>query len=224
MPSVYELSLPLDEEAIRALRVGDTVFYSGILHTIRDMGHRRIIAMVDEGRKEEIPFKTMFNGVLWHCGPVVKYLEDEEKWVVKSAGSTTSSRFSELGKRLIEDLDLRLTIGKGTMTKMVYDAMKKTGSCYLNTTGGCAAMYAQQIEAVENVYWTDLGLPEACWTLRVKDFGPLMVSIDSTGDSLYDRLQVDLKKNLEELYQEHGLKDKYAFWPKRVASGVSIEH
>jgi len=223
MSKQYDLTSPLEEDVIRSLRVGDVVYYTGALHTIRDMGHRRIVTMVDEGKKDDIPFKTMLGGVLWHCGPIVEYLEDEQKWVVRSAGSTTSSRFSLLGKRLIEDLGLRMTIGKGTMTSYVYDAMKKTGSCYLNTKGGCAALYARQIEEVENVFWTELGLPEACWVIRVNRFGPLLVSIDSTGDSLYDGLKAGLKNNLDELYEAHQLKDRYAFWPKRVAGGVSIE-
>ena len=78
MSQQYELTLPLEEETIRKLRVGDVVYYTGVLHTIRDRGHRRIVTMVDEGKIDEIPFKSMFNGVLWHCGPIVEYHEDED--------------------------------------------------------------------------------------------------------------------------------------------------
>jgi tartrate dehydratase beta subunit/fumarate hydratase class I family protein len=31
----------------------------------------------------------------------------------------------------------------------------------------------------------ELGMPEAVWIFEVKEFGPLVVAMDSTGDSLY---------------------------------------
>lgn len=216
----YDLRLPLKEEDIRQLRMGDAVYFSGIIHTLRDMGHRRVVDMAEQGKISEIPFPGLINGALWHCGPIVAFDEAEGKWTVKSAGSTTSSRFSPLGAKLIEHLGIRITVGKGTMTEVAHEAMKKIGSCYLNTTGGCAAMYARQIEAVENVYWTELGLPEACWVLKVNRLGPLIVGIDSLGNSLYDKMKNTLRQNLNETYKEHDLKDRYAYLPKRVPSGL----
>jgi len=38
---------------------------------------------------------------------------------------------------------------------------------------------------IEGVHWLDLGVPEAVWELEVKDFGPLIVTMDSTGSNLY---------------------------------------
>ncbi len=216
----YALRLPLKEEDIKQLHMGDIVYFTGIIHTLRDMGHRRVVDLAEQGKISEIPFQGLINGALWHCGPIVEFSEEGRQWVVKSAGSTTSSRFSPLGAKMIEYLGIRITVGKGTMTEVAHEAMKKVGSCYLNTTGGCAAMYAQQIEAVENVYWTELGLPEACWVLRVKRLGPLIVGIDSYGRSLYDEMKSTVQKNLEGIYKEHGLKDKYAYLPKRVPSGL----
>jgi fumarate hydratase subunit beta len=167
-----------------------------------------------------MPFQDLLGGVLWHCGPIVEYVESEKRWIVKSAGSTTSSRFSPLGAVLIDHLKIRLTVGKGTMDRIAHEAMKRAGSCYLNTTGGCAALYAEQIESVENVYWTELGLPEACWVLRVNRLGPLIVGIDARGNSLYEKIGVSMRENLNEIYARHGLKNKYAYLPKRVPSGV----
>jgi fumarate hydratase subunit beta len=216
----YYLTLPLKEEDVRPLRMGDIVYISGLVHTLRDMGHRRAVELCLQGKINEIPFQTLINGGLWHCGPIVKYIDEDGLWVVKSAGSTTSSRFSPLGAKLIEYLNIRVTIGKGTMTESAHRAIQKTGSCFLNTTGGCAAMYAEQIEKVENVYWTELGLPEACWVLRVNKLGPLIVGIDSFGASLFDEMSSVMKKNLAKTYMEYGLKKEYAYLPKRVPSGI----
>lgn len=220
MAKEYHLQLPVSEETIRALRMGDIVYFSGVVHTLRDMGHRRAVDLAESGKLHEIPFQTLKEGALWHCGPIVKYLEGEQQWIVKSAGSTTSSRFSPLGAKLIEHLKIRLTIGKGTMTRVAHEAMQKTGSVFLNTTGGCAALYARQIEEVEAVFWTEMGLPEACWVMRMKEFGPLIVGIDSLGNSLFESVKSELKARLEESYAEFDLKDQYAYVPKRVPSGT----
>lgn len=220
MSKEYHLKLPVSEEEIRALRMGDIAYFSGKIHTLRDMGHRRAVDLCEGGKMDEIPFQTLIGGALWHCGPIVKYLEEEDRWIIKSAGSTTSSRFSALGAKLIEHLKIRLTVGKGTMTRAAHDAMKKTGSVFLNTTGGCAALYARQIEEVESVYWTELGLPEACWVLRMNQFGPLLVGIDSLGSSLFESVRSGLRQNLEGIYQEYDLKSGYAYLPKRVPSGT----
>ena len=216
----HRLVLPLKEEDVRQLRMGDILYVSGLVHTLRDMGHRRAVELCHQNRISEIPFQTLNEGILWHCGPIARYNEEEKKWVVKSAGSTTSSRFSPLGAKLIEYFRIRLIIGKGTMTESAHIAMKNFGACFLNSTGGCAVMYAEQIEQVENVFWEDLGQPEACWVLKVNNLGPLIVGIDSFGSSLFDKIGGVMRSNLQQTYSALGLKKEYAYLPKRVPSGV----
>lgn len=210
-----DLQLPLKEEEIRRLRVGDVVYFTGTVHTLRDMGHRRAVDMLHTGQADKIPFQTLSQGVLWHCGPIVRK-KPNGTWEVLAAGSTTSSRFSALGAELISNLQIRITIGKGTMTAAAKKAMQRTGSVFLNTTGGCAALYAQQIDRVTNVFWEDLGLPEACWVMHVNRLGPLIVGIDANGDSLFENVQGTMERNLEESYAQHRLKKTYAYLPKRV--------
>ncbi len=222
MAREFELHLPLQEDEIRRLRMGDIVYFTGLVHTLRDMGHRRAIQMIQDGHMDEIPFQTLKGGALWHCGPIVRRQEDGQ-WIVNSAGSTTSSRFSPLGAELIKQMNIRLTIGKGTMTGAAVDAMKMTGSVFLNTTGGCAALYAKKIQRVERVYWEDLGLPEACWVLYVERLGPMIVGIDSLGNSIFDTVRWTMKKNLQESYRKHNLKESYAYLPKRVIIGPSAK-
>ncbi len=43
---------------------------------------------------------------------------------------------------------------------------------------------ATQVEEIEEVHWTELGMPESLWVCRVKEFGPLIVSIDTHGNNL----------------------------------------
>jgi len=215
---VNELSVPICDRAVRNLTTGDVVFLSGIVHTLRDTGYERALASVMEGRP--LPF-SLEDGVIWHCGPIVK--KTDSGWQVKSAGSTTSSRFTQPAAELIERTGLRAIVGKGSMGKDAVRAMQKRGACYLMTTGGAAAFYSQQIARVEEVYWLDLGMPAAVWVLSVKNLGPLLVGIDVQGRSLFESVRSNAAKNVEAIYDKLGI-DKhheYVWWPRSVPAGGS---
>lgn len=219
MSKEVRLELPVTEEQVRGLTCGDVVYISGIVYTMRDMGHRRIVELLKRG--EKLPF-DLSRGAIWHCGPIVRQLPDG-KWEVVSAGSTTSSRFTYLGSELIESLKVRCIIGKGTMLQKAVETMRDVGSCFLNSTGGCASLYAGQVEEVVEVFWTDLGLPEATWVLKLKELGPLVVGIDSHGNSLFDAVGKTMKANLVNIYQKCNLQPNYnlSYLPKRVPSKAS---
>jgi L(+)-tartrate dehydratase beta subunit len=68
---------------------------------------------------------------------------------------------------------------------------------YFAIVGGAAALETTQIEEIEEVEWEDL-MPECLWKFRVKDFGPLIVGMDTHGESLYENVQVEARKRLEE--------------------------
>ena len=214
MSKTYYLDFPITEARIRKLKMGDVVYLSGVIHNMRDMGHARALELLDKGG--ELPF-DLTNSCIWHAAPIVNH-DENGKWQVLSVGSTTSSRFTSMGSKLLERLGMRITIGKGTMGGQAVDAMHKIGSAYLNTTGGCAALYAQQIMEVLTVHWLDLGLPEAVWVIRAEQLGPLIVGIDSHGNSLFEQMKVTMNKNLEEqagLLQVDLNKD-YTYMPVRV--------
>ena len=52
--------------------------------------------------------------------------------------------------------------------------------------GSCAVLAAIEVEEIERVEWLDLGMPEALWVSRVKEFGPLIISIDAKGNNLFE--------------------------------------
>jgi fumarate hydratase subunit beta len=208
-----EIRLPTYEEVVRKLRVGDIVYVSGIVHTMRDMGHRRAVEMIKRGK--ELPF-NLENGAIWHCGPIVRRVDNS--WEVVAAGPTSSSRFTELGAELVRRQRVRLTIGKGTMGKSMVDALREVGGVYLIATGGCAALYAKQVVKVENVYWLDLGMPEATWVLRVERLGPLVVGIDSHGNSLEQIVLEKVRQNVSSIYSREKIDSSrsYVWWPKKI--------
>ncbi|MGI5892597.1 MAG: FumA C-terminus/TtdB family hydratase beta subunit [Bacillota bacterium] len=201
MSKVVNLTFPITEKQVQELEVGDIVYLSGLVHTMRDMGHARALEILRRG--EKLPF-DLANSCIWHAAPVVRQ-DESGKWHIVSIGSTTSSRFTPLGSEILELLGMKCTLGKGTMHKQAMDVMEKIGSVYLCTTGGCAALYAQQIEEVEDVYWLDLGLPEAIWAMRVKNLGPLVVGIDAHNNSLYLNMRKNMNARLQEQLGKSGI-------------------
>jgi fumarate hydratase class I len=168
------LSTPLSAEQARALRVGDVVLLSGAVHTGRDALHHYLMT-------HDAPV-SLRGGALYHCGPVA--LKQGERWTINAAGPTTSSREEPYEAEVIARFGLRAVIGKGGMGPRTLAALAEHGAVYLSAIGGAAQYYAGCIEAVEGVHLLELGVPEAMWHLRVKDF-PAIVTMDAHGGSLH---------------------------------------
>ena len=187
----YKLRTPISEQGIRRLRVGDLVFVGGLMVTLRDTGHRRAIEYLRSGRRLPIDLAGL---VLYHMGPVVR--RGERSWEIVAAGPTTSTRLEAYEPELIEKTDVRLIVGKGGMGARTAEACKRFGAAYAIYPGGAGALAAEAIEGIEIVEWLDLGIPEAMWVLRVRDFGPLMITIDSTGRNFYDKRKKIIEENM----------------------------
>lgn len=175
MMNKIPVRLPLDEETARSLRAGDVVLLSGTLYTGRDAAHKRLIALLDEGRP--LPFEIR-DQTIYYVGPAPA----SPGHAVGAAGPTSSYRMDAYTPRLL-DLGLRGMIGKGLRSEAVIASMKKNGAVYFGAVGGAAALIARSIVRSEIVAYEDLGT-EAIHRFEVKDF-PALVLIDSLGSSLY---------------------------------------
>jgi tartrate/fumarate subfamily iron-sulfur-dependent hydro-lyase beta chain len=176
----YHLNLPVNPEAIRKLEVGDILFITGKIFTARDEAHHIML----EKKKDSLPFIPS-EMALFHCGPLMK--NENDKWYVVSAGPTTSSRMEIFEDKFIEKYGINIIIGKGGMGKRTKKALQKYCGVYTAYTGGAGALAADRVEDVPAVYWLDkLGMPEAVWIFKVKEFGPLIVAIDTHGKSIYE--------------------------------------
>jgi len=177
----YHLNLPVNKNEIKKLRVGDILYLSGTIFTSRDAGHKKMLDV------SKLPFKPD-DMALFHCGPLVK--KDNGIWKVISAGPTTSIRMEIFEDSFIERFDISIIIGKGGMGKRTKKALQKDICVYTSFTGGAGVFAADKIEEVLDVFWIDeLGMPEAIWIFNVKDFGPLIVSMDSNGNSIYEDIK-----------------------------------
>ena len=170
------LNVPIKDENLNDLKAGDVVYLTGNILTARDQAHKRII---ERGAPLDID-----GAVLFHAGPIIKKNEDGSYEMV-AVGPTTSMRMNPYQSEVL-DMGAKIIIGKGGMDDNVRKALVRNNALYVVATGGCAALYVDAVEKIESVDWLDLGMPEAIWNLKVKDFGPLIVAMDSNGNSLYD--------------------------------------
>ncbi len=190
-----DLTLPLDEAAVRELRVGDILYLTGQLFTARDEAHHLMLDKHDRG--EPIPFDPG-RMALFHCGPVVR--KDRDSWEVIAAGPTTSVRMELFEDRFLEVFRPRIVVGKGGMGDRTQAALEAVGAVYTHYTGGAGALAAKRIVRVDAVHWLDeLGMPEAAWIFAVESFGPLLVTMDSAGGNLYKQLEPTIAGNLERI-------------------------
>ncbi len=191
----YHLHTPLSEDDVRKLRVGDIVYLSGVVVSARDAAHKKILGLLEKGEKLPIDLRGL---ALYHVGPVARRKEDGS-WEVIAAGPTTSARMEAVEADFIAKTGIRMIIGKGGMGKRTAEACKRYGAVYAVFTGGAAVLAAKAIKKVIDVYWLDeLGMAEAMWVFEVEDFGPLVVTIDSTGRNFYEERMAEVRRRLEE--------------------------
>jgi L(+)-tartrate dehydratase beta subunit len=178
----HELVMPISEAQARALCVDDTVTLQETLFGIRDATQ---IHMFDRGRKTK--FDLRGHAVI-HTAPNVKKvgpsLAHPAGYEPICIGTTTSDRMERFTRPLMAHNGVRLVIGKGGLRADSAAAFSELGGAYLAIVGGTAALETTWIEQIEDVDLDDLN-PESLWKFRIRDFGPLLVAMDSHGQSLY---------------------------------------
>jgi fumarate hydratase subunit beta len=193
----YKLTTPIKEGDVRKLRIGDVVYVTGVIYTARDEAHQRLMEYAEKGEKPPV---NLDGAVIYHVGPIVR--KKDGGWEVVAAGPTTSTRMNKITPKVLEKYPIRMIIGKGGMSREVAEAMRKHGVVYCHYTGGAAVLAAKNIKRVLGVEWLDLGMPEAMWIFEVENFGPLTVTMDANGNSMYEKLSQQQRRNLEKLISQ----------------------
>ena len=188
-----ELHYPFDERQVRALRAGDAVSISGLVHTGRDRFHKHFA----DGGELPVDFR---DGALYHCGPVV--VREGDGWRVAAAGPTTSVRENPYEPDFIARSGVRVIIGKGGMDAATLAAMGRCGCVYVQAVGGAAALSAASVRRVAGVdFLEEFGAAEACWHFEVEDFRGV-VAMDARGRSLFEEVAAESAARLRGLLAE----------------------
>lgn len=193
----YDFTTPLSEADARKLRVDDTVTLRGTLFGIRDATQ---IHMFDRGRKTRFDLK---GHAVIHTAPNVR--KTAAGYEPICVGTTTSDRMERFTRPLMAEYGVRLIIGKGGLREGSSSAFKELGGAYLAVIGGTAALETTWVEAIEDVDLDDLN-PESLWKFRVNGFGPLLVAMDSHGESLYARVKTAAQQKRAEALKRLGVR------------------
>ena len=176
------LTTPVKAEDLEEIRAGDVVYLTGTLVTCRDVAHRRLI---EKGR--QLPVDVNEKAII-HAGPIVRPVgNSEERFEMVSIGPTTSMRMEKFEKEFIRQTGVRVIVGKGGMGDGTVEGCQEFKAIHCVCPAGCAVVAAACVEEMEDAHWKELGMPETLWKCRVKEFGPLIVSIDTYGNNLFEQ-------------------------------------
>jgi len=201
-----EVNIPISDEVIRSLKVGDTIALTGLMLTGRDAVHKWMIETFVKKTREpqgddlevyEAIKPILKGGVIYHCGPVVAGLDTGDYKFV-AAGPTTSIREEPYQGDVMRHFNMKGVIGKGGMGAGTLQACNEVPGVYLHAVGGAASLIAESVEKVLGVHKMEFGVPEAIWVLQVKKF-PVVVTMDSHNNSLHAEVEEKSKANLEKL-------------------------
>jgi fumarate hydratase class I len=234
--TTHHLTIPISEETIRSLYIGDTVHLSGVIVTARDTAHKYMVETLIESESipeserslhEELK-RLLDGGIIYHCGPVVRRIppsparlrrvgaspphpstplrtsaggneEGQGGWQFVAAGPTTSIREEPYEPGVIAHFGLRGIIGKGGMGPRTLHACREHDAVYFHAVGGAASLIAKAVKKVIAVYkLEEFGAPEALWIIRVDEF-PVIVTMDSHGQSIHDQIEAASRTSLERL-------------------------
>lgn len=192
--AIYKITLPMTEEDVKKLKVGDNIYVTGNIVTARDDAHKHALSLHNKGEPLPVDFSKLG---IYHAGPIMK-TNDQGEYEMVAGGPTTSTRMEIFQDDFIEAFGSKLIIGKGGMGGRTTKAMEKYGAVYGMFTGGAALLAANMVKRIVEVHWLELlGMPECLWVLEVEDFGPLMIGIDSYGNNFFTKNDIETKKVAE---------------------------
>ena len=191
------LTTPISAADLEDIKAGDIIYLTGHITTCRDVAHRRL---VEYGRKLPVDVR---DGAILHAGPIVRKVDgSDDRYEMVSVGPTTSMRMEKFEDEFVKETGVRLIVGKGGMGPNTERACQEFKALHLVFPAGNAVLAATEVEEIESANWKELGMPETLWTCRVKEFGPLIVSIDTHGNNWFEQKKVEYNATKEEVLED----------------------
>jgi L(+)-tartrate dehydratase beta subunit len=189
------LTTPIQAEDLEGIKAGDIIYLNGHIVTCRDVAHRRLIQ-----EKRQLPVDIR-EGAIYHAGPIIRPLGND-KFEMVAIGATTSMRMEKFEYEFVKQTGVRIIVGKGGMGEGTRKACMEFKALHVVYPAGCAVCAATQVQEIEHAEWRDLGMPETLWVCRIKELGPLVVSIDTYGNNLFEQNKIIFNQRKEEVYRE----------------------
>ena len=202
--SDFRLKIPLKDEDIKRLKIGDIVYFFGEAWTCRSRLQRYVFH-----ERHTLPFSTKERNLLIHVGPII--IKEMDRWKLMSFVPTSSIRFEKWGARSVKEFELKAIVGKTTMGESTQRAMKENVCIHATPMGVTPNLFLNQIK-VKDVYWfEELGSIEAAWILELRDLGPFLVDIDSEGRNHFDQLDITVDSNRKKAYEDLGIPEDFEY-------------
>jgi L(+)-tartrate dehydratase beta subunit len=193
------LRTPVTPEAIAGLEIGNVVYLDGVVYTGREGVYKHVLeqgAALPEGLAST-------SNVNFHCSPAAS-VKPDGSFDVGAVTATASFRFAKWLDGWFAASGAKVIVGKGGMPAEVYKTQfVPVGAVYLTTVGyGTGALLGRGIKGVRAVHWLkELGIAQAMWVFDVENFGPFLVESDLAGNSLFERENEKISKNLPKFYE-----------------------
>lgn len=166
---------PKDKDKLLLVKAGDVIEFYGTIYTARDAAHQRLEELINKNEELPIDFSSSF---IYYAGPT----PTKPGKVIGSIGPTTSSRMDSYAK-MMKDLNVCATIGKGPRDKECTSFYKDNHILYFVTTGGCGALLSKAVTEAQEIAFLDLG-PESIKKLKVEGF-KMICAIDYMGNDIF---------------------------------------
>ena len=202
--ATHYVDIPLKDEDVEKLKLGDLVYFSGKAFTCRSRLQKYIF---DE--KNTLPFETAHQNVLIHVGPVV--IKENDDWKLVSFMPTSSIRFEKWGGKSVENWGLKAIIGKTTMGKETAAAMKKHKCVHVSPQCVSPNLWLDSIKILDVHLFDELGTIEAAWQLELDKLGPFIVDMDCEGNNYFDQLDEVIGANLKEAYKDLNIPEDFQY-------------
>lgn len=194
------LSTNPTSDDLAALSLGDVVYLDGVIYTAREKVYQKV---VEDGARlpMDLPGESAAN---FHCSPAAAPRPDGG-YNVSAVTATASFRFAKWLEQWFEYSGAKLIVGKGGMNPADYRRyFVPNDAIYLTTVGyGTGALLGRGVKKVRDVHWLEeLGIAQAVWVLEIENFGPFIVESDLAGDSLFERENKKIAKNLPAVYRD----------------------
>ncbi|MGH2355398.1 MAG: fumarate hydratase [Chloroflexota bacterium] len=196
----FHLAVPLSDDDVRRLRVGDIVYLSGCIFTARDGVYEH---MLRQGHEPPIDIRNEYN-VTTQSSPAGAEVAPGQ-FEVTSLQATAGFRYAQYMEELFSRYGVKAVINKGGMAEAMYKAVfQKYGVVCLSTMPyGIGAIYGKEVVRVRDVFWKEqLGISEAMWLLEVNELGPLLVEGDVYGNSYTAQHAGEVNPALLEIYKD----------------------
>ncbi len=168
----------LTREKMALWHIGDTLLLSGSIITGRDVAHKYLKEMIDNG--EGLPDGVNFdNKFIYYVGPV-DAVGDE---VIGPSGPTTATRMDKFTDMILDNTNILGMIGKAERGEASIQIIKKHRVTYLIAVGGAAYLISKSIKKAKKIAFKEMGM-EAIYEFEVKDM-PVTVAVDTQGNNIH---------------------------------------